>query len=137
MPHNPLARRGAERSHPVPALVDTKQSLQTVTEFPAKLDASLRCALACCQERIGAGRILSPASVKQAATIQTGTLANEYFVRVMEEQGIKPPSANIGLDFQIRGEGVGLNSMGNLTSPGAYGKFASFFPLLLFPIVCQ
>ena len=68
-------------------------------------------------------RILSPASVKQATTIQTGTLANEYYVRVMEEQGIKPPPANIGLDFQIRGEGVGPNSMGNLTSPRTFGKF--------------
>jgi CubicO group peptidase (beta-lactamase class C family) len=68
-------------------------------------------------------RILSPASVKQATTIQTGTLANDYYAKVMEEQGIKPPPANIGLDFQIRGEGVGPNSMGNLTSPGTYGKF--------------
>ncbi len=68
-------------------------------------------------------RILSPASVKQATTIQTGTLANEYFALVMVEHGIKPPPANIGLDFQIRGEGVGPHSMGNLTSPGTYGKF--------------
>jgi CubicO group peptidase (beta-lactamase class C family) len=68
-------------------------------------------------------QILSPASVKQATTIQTGTLANDYYVQVMEEHGIKPPPANIGLDFQIRGEGVGPNSMGNLTSPGTYGKF--------------
>ena len=41
----------------------------------------------------------------------------------MEKQGIKPPPANIGLDFQIRGECVGPNCMGNLTSPGTYGKF--------------
>jgi CubicO group peptidase (beta-lactamase class C family) len=68
-------------------------------------------------------RILSPASVIQATTIQTGTLANEYFALVMEEHGIRPPPANIGLDFQIRGEGIGPNSMGNLTSPGTYGKF--------------
>jgi CubicO group peptidase (beta-lactamase class C family) len=68
-------------------------------------------------------RILSPASVKQATTIQTGTLANDYYVSIMEEQGIKPPPANIGLDFQIRGEGIGPNSMGNLTSTGTYGKF--------------
>jgi CubicO group peptidase (beta-lactamase class C family) len=68
-------------------------------------------------------RILSPASVKQATTIQTGTLANDYYLQVMEEQGIKPPPANMGLDFQIRGDGVGPNSMGNLTSPGTYGKF--------------
>ena len=68
-------------------------------------------------------RILSPVSVKQATTIQTGTLVNEYYTKAMEESGIKPPPANIGLDFQIRGDGVGLNSMGNLTSPGTYGKF--------------
>jgi CubicO group peptidase (beta-lactamase class C family) len=68
-------------------------------------------------------RILSPASVKQATTIQTGTLANDFYAQVLEEHGIKPPPANIGLDFQIRGEGIGPNSMGNLTSPGTYGKF--------------
>jgi CubicO group peptidase (beta-lactamase class C family) len=68
-------------------------------------------------------RILSPVSVKQATTIQTGTLANDYYARVMEAQGITPPPANIGLDFQIRGESVGPNSMGNLTSPSTYGKF--------------
>jgi len=68
-------------------------------------------------------RILSPASVKQATTVQTGALANDYYALMMEKQGIKPPPANIGLDFQIRGEGVGPNAMGNLTSPGTYGKF--------------
>jgi CubicO group peptidase (beta-lactamase class C family) len=68
-------------------------------------------------------RILSPASVKQATTIQTGMLANDYYVSLMEEKGIKPPPANMGLDFQIRGEGIGPNSMGNLTSTRTYGKF--------------
>jgi len=76
-----------------------------------------------CGGELDGVRSLSPASVKQATTIQTGTLANEYFALVMEEHGIKLPPANIGLDFQIRGEGVGPNSMGNLTSPGTYGKF--------------
>ena len=68
-------------------------------------------------------RILSPVSVKQATTIQTGMLANDYYAKAMEESGITPPPANVGLDFQIRGQGVGINSMGNLTSPGTYGKF--------------
>ena len=72
---------------------------------------------------LNGARILSLASVKQATTIQTGTLANDYYVSMMEKQGIKPPPANIGLDFQIRGEGVGPNCMGNLTSPDTYGKF--------------
>jgi CubicO group peptidase (beta-lactamase class C family) len=68
-------------------------------------------------------RILSPASVKQATTIQTGALINDYYVPVMKEHGIQPPPANIGLDFQIRGEAIGLNQMGNLTSARTYGKF--------------
>jgi CubicO group peptidase (beta-lactamase class C family) len=68
-------------------------------------------------------RILSPASVNQATTIQTGTLVNDYYVPVMKEKGIIPPPANIGLDFQIRGGVVGPNQMGNLTSPRTFGKF--------------
>ena len=68
-------------------------------------------------------RILSPVSVKQATTIQTGPLVNDYYVPVMKEKGIIPPPANIGLDFQIRGNVIGPNQMGNLTSPGTFGKF--------------
>lgn len=68
-------------------------------------------------------RILSPASVKQATSVQTGKLVNQYYAPVMEEHGVQPPPANIGLDFQIRGEGVSVNAMGNLTSPRTYGKF--------------
>ena len=41
-------------------------------------------------------RILSPASVRQATTIQTGCLVNDYYVRVMEEHDVQPPPANIG-----------------------------------------
>ncbi len=68
-------------------------------------------------------RIISPVSVKQATTVQTGALVNDYYVPVMKEKGIIPPPANIGLDFQIRGDVIGPNQMGNLTSPGTYGKF--------------
>ena len=68
-------------------------------------------------------RILSPASVRQATTIQTGKLVNDYYVRVMEEHDVQPPPANIGLDLLIKGEGISPNSMGTLTSPGTYGKF--------------
>jgi CubicO group peptidase (beta-lactamase class C family) len=68
-------------------------------------------------------RILSPASVKQATSVQTGKLVNQFYAEVMRARGVEPPPANIGLDFQIRGEGVTVNSMGNLTSPRTYGKF--------------
>jgi len=68
-------------------------------------------------------RILSPASVRQATTIQTGSLVNDYYIKVMEEHDVQPPPANIGLDLLIKGEGISPNSMGTLTSPGTYGKF--------------
>jgi CubicO group peptidase (beta-lactamase class C family) len=68
-------------------------------------------------------RILSPASIQQATSIQTGNLVNQYYAPVMEEHGVKAPPANVGLDFQIRGAGVSLNAMGNLTSPRTFGKF--------------
>jgi CubicO group peptidase (beta-lactamase class C family) len=68
-------------------------------------------------------RILSPATVKVATSVQTGSLVNEYHAPVLEEHGVHPPPANIGLDLLIRGEGVSLNSMGTLTSPRTFGKF--------------
>ncbi len=68
-------------------------------------------------------RVLSPATVKLATSVQTGTMINEYHAPVLEEHGVQPPPANIGLDLLIRGEGVSLNSMGTLTSPRTFGKF--------------
>ena len=68
-------------------------------------------------------RILSPATVRLATSIQTGTMINQYHAPVMIQHGMKLGPANIGLDFQVRGEGVELNSMGNFTSPSTFGKF--------------
>lgn len=68
-------------------------------------------------------RILSPAVIKLATTIQTGTMVNEYHAPAVKQHNLQPGPANIGLDFLIRGEGVSLNSMGTLTSPCTFGKF--------------
>jgi len=68
-------------------------------------------------------RILSPATIKLATTIQTGTMVNEYHAPAVEQHGLQPGPANIGLDFLVRGEGVSLNSMGTLSSPRTFGKF--------------
>ena len=68
-------------------------------------------------------RILSPATVTLATSVQTGAMVNEYHAPILERHGLQPPPANIGLDFLIRGEGVALNSMGTLTSPRTFGKF--------------
>jgi CubicO group peptidase (beta-lactamase class C family) len=68
-------------------------------------------------------RVLSPATVRLATSVQTGTMVNEYHAPVLEQHGLQPGPANIGLDFLIRGDGVSLNSMGTLTSPRTFGKF--------------
>jgi CubicO group peptidase (beta-lactamase class C family) len=68
-------------------------------------------------------RILSPATVRLATSVQTGTMVNEYHAPILEQHGLQSAPANIGLDFLIRGEGVALNSMGTLTSPRTFGKF--------------
>jgi CubicO group peptidase (beta-lactamase class C family) len=68
-------------------------------------------------------RVLSPATVRLATSVQTGTMANEYHAPVLEQHGLQPGPANIGLDFLIRGDGVRLNSMGTLSSPRTFGKF--------------
>jgi CubicO group peptidase (beta-lactamase class C family) len=68
-------------------------------------------------------RLLSPATVKLATSIQTGTLINEYHAPVIKQHGLQPGPANIGLDLLIRGQGIDLNTMGNLTSSRTYGKF--------------
>jgi CubicO group peptidase (beta-lactamase class C family) len=68
-------------------------------------------------------RILSPATIKLATTIQTGTMVNEYHAPAVKQHSLQPGAANIGLDFLVRGEGISLNSMGTLTSQRTFGKF--------------
>jgi CubicO group peptidase (beta-lactamase class C family) len=76
-----------------------------------------------CEGELEGVRILSPATVKLATTIQTGTLINEYHAPVIKQHGLQPGPANIGLDLLIKGEGISLNTMGNFTSPRTFGKF--------------
>jgi CubicO group peptidase (beta-lactamase class C family) len=76
-----------------------------------------------CEGELDGVRLLSPATVRLATSIQTGTLINEYHAPVIKQHGLQPGPANIGLDLLIRGRGISLNTMGNLTSPSTYGKF--------------
>jgi CubicO group peptidase (beta-lactamase class C family) len=76
-----------------------------------------------CNGELGGVRILAPATVRLATSIQTGAMVNEYHAPVMKQHGLRMAPANIGMDFQIRGKEVGLNCMGNFTSPSTFGKF--------------
>ena len=66
-------------------------------------------------------RVLSPAIIKAATTIQTGAKLSGLFMAAAERNHAAPFPANIGLSFYVRGEGVFLASMGTLSSPRAFG----------------
>lgn len=66
-------------------------------------------------------RVLSPAIVKAARTIQTGAKLSGLFMKVAARNHVDPFPANIGLSLYVRGEGVFPASMGTLSSPDTFG----------------
>jgi CubicO group peptidase (beta-lactamase class C family) len=70
-------------------------------------------------------RILSPATIKLATTIQTGSLVNQHDAMITKERGFNPGPANYGLGFVMRGQGIIPDKMGNFSSPSTYGRFGA------------
>lgn len=69
-------------------------------------------------------RILSPASIQLATSIQTGSKEDEFLGQSMKLNGWDPGPANIGLDFIIRGNGIrAVSFLGSLSSPRTFGKY--------------
>jgi CubicO group peptidase (beta-lactamase class C family) len=69
-------------------------------------------------------RILSPASIQMATSIQTGLKEDEFLGQSMKLNGWDPGPANIGLDFIIRGIGIrAVSFLGSLSSPRTFGKY--------------
>ena len=69
-------------------------------------------------------RILSPASIQMAASIQTGLKEDEFLGQTLKLNGWDPGPANIGLDFLIRGTGTrAVTFLGSLSSPRTFGKY--------------
>ena len=66
-------------------------------------------------------RLLSPAIVGAATTIQTGDKLSGLYKASAENNYTEPFPANIGLSFYVRGEGIFLASMGTLSSPRTFG----------------
>lgn len=65
-------------------------------------------------------RVLSPAIIKVATTIQSGDKLHGLFMAAAERDHTDAFPANIGLSFFIRGEGVFVTNMGTLASPQTY-----------------
>lgn len=71
--------------------------------------------------QIDGNRVLSPAIIKAATTIQTGDGLSGLYLTAAQANHTDPFPANIGLSFYVRGEGIFLASMGTLSSPQTFG----------------
>ena len=70
-------------------------------------------------------RILSPRMVEMARTNWTGDKPNEVFKKMCLERGWPVIPAYIGLGFPLRGEKVGVNLYGSMTSPRTMGGYGA------------
>lgn len=70
-------------------------------------------------------RILSPRTVAMARRVWTGDKPNELYQTVALRNGYAVPPANIGLGFNVRGEGMFVTQLGTLTSPETFGNYGA------------
>jgi CubicO group peptidase (beta-lactamase class C family) len=70
-------------------------------------------------------RILSPRMVEMARTNRTGDKPNETYRKLALEKGWPVIPAYLGLGFLLRGEAVGVNLFGSLTSPRTMGGYGA------------
>jgi CubicO group peptidase (beta-lactamase class C family) len=75
-------------------------------------------------EREGA-RILSPAAIDLATQIHTGAQENDIYAGVARRMGWPVPPANMGLGFQLRGEGIYHHMLGTMASPRTFGNYGA------------
>ncbi|MGA3228594.1 MAG: serine hydrolase domain-containing protein [Candidatus Binatus sp.] len=66
-------------------------------------------------------RVLSPASIRLAATNHTGTLPNNLFSYAYKARGWGEFPAYLGLSFFIRGTGIFPHPFGTTASPSTFG----------------
>ncbi|WP_165421148.1 serine hydrolase domain-containing protein [Bradyrhizobium sp. Leo170] len=128
----------ADRSAPITMCDDSKetipqQDIERIAEICATVEFPAGGAVSTAYDqyrfaemfRLGGAlngvRVLSPAIIKAATTIQTGTKLSGLYKASAENNFTEPFPANIGLSFYVRGEGVFLASMGTLSSPSTFG----------------
>jgi CubicO group peptidase (beta-lactamase class C family) len=70
-------------------------------------------------------RILSPAIIDRATTLQTGEALNDLYTALAQAEGWEPAPANVGLGFMLRGEGIYHHFFGTLASPRTFGNFGA------------
>jgi CubicO group peptidase (beta-lactamase class C family) len=70
-------------------------------------------------------RIVSTRMVEMARTNRTGDKPNEVFKKLCLERGWPVIPAYIGLGFPLRGEAIGVNLYGSMTSPRTMGGYGA------------
>ena len=70
--------------------------------------------------KIDAVRVLSPAIIKAATTIQSGSKLHGLFMAAAERDHTDAFPANIGLSLYVRGKGIFVTNMGTLSSPQTF-----------------
>lgn len=68
-------------------------------------------------------RILSPRTISLARKNWTGELYNEIYRTVALRAGWRPPPANLGLGFNVRGDGIMHHQFGTLASSETFGNY--------------
>lgn len=70
-------------------------------------------------------RLLSPAIIDKATTLQTGDMINELYRHLAEPRGWETPPGNMGLGFALGGAGLAISQFGTLSSIRTYGNFGA------------
>jgi CubicO group peptidase (beta-lactamase class C family) len=73
----------------------------------------------------GGARILSPAAIDLASRVHTGTKENDIYGGLARRMGWPVPPANMGLGFQLRGEGIYHHMLGTMASPRTFGNYGA------------
>jgi len=70
-------------------------------------------------------RILSPAIIAKATTLQTGSAINDLYKLLAVARSWDAPPGNMGLGFALGGAGLTVSQFGTLTSSGTFGNFGA------------
>ncbi|PMX27628.1 MULTISPECIES: serine hydrolase [unclassified Pseudomonas] len=70
-------------------------------------------------------RVLSPAVIRKATTLQTGNAINDLYKLLADMRHWDVPPGNMGLGYALGGDGLTVSQFGTLTSPGTYGNFGA------------
>ena len=70
-------------------------------------------------------RVLSPAIVAKASTLQTGDMINDLYRHLAEARGWETPPGNMGLGFALGGTGLKISQFGTLSGPNNFGNFGA------------